>query len=81
MEKAAEFAIVCDTQPDGQQTSILVNKLKYERSGTTKNYTCNDSNMTLNFMDKDVFDSVRDEPRFKAVYDRLKSYAKVSAEG
>lgn len=81
LEKAAEFAINFDTQPDGQHTSILVNKLKYERSGTTKNYTYNDSKMTLNFMDKDVFDSFRDEPRFKAVYDRLKSYAKVSAEG
>ncbi|MGN1410423.1 MAG: helix-turn-helix transcriptional regulator [Eubacteriales bacterium] len=76
VEKAAEFSILTDTQPDGQHTSILVNKLKYERGGTTKNYTCSDCRLTLDSLNNSVFDTIRDTPRFAAAVDKLKSYAK-----
>lgn len=80
VEKAAEFSIITDTQSDGQHTSLLVNRLKYERKGTTKNYTCNDCKLTLDYFEKEVFDSLRSEPRFSAVVEKLNSYAKSSAD-
>ena len=76
VEKAADFSIAYDTQPDGQHTSILVNKLKYESGGTVKDYTCNDCKLMLDSLNNGVYDIIRDTPRFIAVVDKLKSYAK-----
>ncbi len=72
LEKAAEFAAADDDLPDKKPyTSILVNRLEYNKKHSMKNFTFTYREELLGNLAWDGYDSIRDDPRFKAVERRL----------
>lgn len=78
LELAKKHAILSDIEfapaPEKTHTSILFKGMKY---GTVShNITSNDSLHQLEKMDGSEFDFIREDPRFIAITDELKKYAK-----
>lgn len=72
LEKAAEFAAADDDLPDKKPyTSLLVNRLEYNKENQGKNFTFTYREELLGNLAWDGYDSIRDDPRFKAVERRL----------
>lgn len=76
IEEAADFAVNYDTQPDFDRTSILVNRTKHKRNSSSTNHTENHCALMLDNLNGGIFDPIRDTPRFKAVTEKLREYAK-----
>lgn len=76
IEEAAEFAVKFDTQPDFDRTSILVNRTKHIRDDILKNHPHNCCARGLDQFNDGIFDQIRGTPRFKAVIEKLREYAK-----
>jgi len=75
LESMKKFAIITDNQLDFIRTSFMVNKTEYNRCETSKNYTENECGVRLKGLKNKVFDSVREEERFKMIIEELKKYA------
>lgn len=74
LEKAAEYAMANDGLPEEKPyTSLLVNRLVYKRENTLTNNRSSFSAELLKHMAMDRYDGIRDEPRFKAVEERLRN--------
>lgn len=74
LEKAAEYAMANDALPEEKPyTSLLVNRLVYKREDTLTNLHGTHSGELLKHMEMDRYDGIRDEPRFKAVAERLRN--------
>ncbi|MDE5576693.1 MAG: helix-turn-helix domain-containing protein [Oscillospiraceae bacterium] len=72
LEKAAEFAAADDDLPDKKPyTSLLVNRLEYNKKHSIKNFTFTYREELLEKLAWDGYDSIRDDPRFKAVESSL----------
>jgi transcriptional regulator with XRE-family HTH domain len=78
LEKAAEHTIAFDTLPIKENhTSLLVNRMVYNKYDTASNTPHNSSYIILNvFLSQDKYDVIRDELRFKAITEKLNKYAK-----
>lgn len=73
IEKAAEFAAADDNLPDKKPyTSLLVNRLEYNKKHAIKNFTFTYCEEMLEKLAWDGYDEIRDDPRFKAVESTLK---------
>ncbi len=77
VEKSAGFAISTDTQPEGEfsYTSLLMNRLKYDRRRISTDTTDNTSMLMLNSLKHTRFDGVRENARFAAVVKKLEQCA------
>ena len=72
IEKAAEYAAQADSLPDKKPyTSLLVNKLQYNRKNTMKNFTFTYREELSEKLGSDVYDLIRDAPCFKTVMETL----------
>ncbi len=72
IEKAAESAEAADNIPDkAPYTSLLVNRLCYNKRDISKNFTHTCCAELLECLDSDRFDGIRNDPRFKAVIEKL----------
>lgn len=77
LEKAAEFAAADDDLPDKKPyTSLLVNRLEYNKKNGIKNFTFTYREELLKNLVWDGYDGIRDDPRFKAVEKSLKDHIK-----
>lgn len=75
IEKAAEYAKYIDLLPEKRPyVSLLINRLEYNAANTGKNFTNMFSERLLMEMSDSRYDEIRDDPRFKAVEERLKKY-------
>ena len=73
LEKAAEFAAADDDLPDKKPyTSLLVNRLEYNKEHSIKNFTFTYREELLKNLAWDGYDGIRDDPRFKAVESSLR---------
>lgn len=76
LEKAAEFAAADDDLPDKKPyTSLLVNRLEYNKGNSIKNFSFTYREELLKNLAWDGYDCIRDDPRFKAVENSLKKLA------
>lgn len=74
LEKSAEYAIAQDELPDEKPyTSLPVNRLVYKRENTMTNNRGSFSEELLKHMAMSRYDTIRNEPRFRAVEERLKN--------
>lgn len=74
LEKAADFALYFDALPEVKPyTSLLVNKLEYRLKDVITNRKTTLCKELLGNMDWEGYDKVRQEPRFIAVEERLKT--------
>ena len=72
LEKAAKFAAADDDLPDKKPyTSLLVNRLEYNKKHSIKNFTFTYREELLEKLAWDGYDCIRDDPRFKAVESSL----------
>lgn len=72
IERAAEYAALADGLPDKKPyTSLLVNRLEYNRKNTVKNFTFTYREELSEKLGADIYDFIRNEPRFKAVMELL----------
>ena len=77
LEKAAEFAAADDDLPDKKPyTSLLVNRLEYNKKNAIKNFAFTYREELLKNLAWDGYDGIRDDPRFKAVESFLKEHIK-----
>lgn len=68
-----EFVAADDDLPDKKPyTSLLVNRLEYNKENGIKNFTFTYREELLKNLSWDGYDGIRDDPRFKAVEDSLK---------
>lgn len=72
IEKAAGYAAAADDLPDKKPyTSLLVNKLQYNRNNTVKNFTFTYREELSEKLGSDIYDPIRNDPRFRAVTEAL----------
>lgn len=75
LEKAAEFAAADDDLPDKKPyTSLLVNRLEYNKENQIRNFTVTYREELLEKLAWDGYDVIRDDPRFGAVEKLLKEH-------
>jgi len=75
LEKAAEHTEKYDTRTDSRRTSPLVNRTEDRTDSVTKDYTGNDSALLLRFLEREVFDSYREDRRFCAITEKVRRVA------
>ena len=75
LEESCFYAVSDSKLTDRDYTALLVDRLKYRRADTSKNYKGNTCNLRLEVLKRDVFDFVREEERFKSVIEELERYA------
>ncbi len=75
LEKSADYAIKYDTLPDtAMHTSLLVNRIRYNKAETQKNYTSNECSQLYEKLQTDRYDVIRNDERFIAILERIKQY-------
>lgn len=75
LEKSAEYAAYMDELPDQKShVSLLVNTIEYNSAHIGKNFSNPFSERLLMKMSDGRYDAIRDDPRFKALEERLKKY-------
>lgn len=75
LEASALYAIRSDTLPDtAMQTSLLVNRLKYDAMKTTKNYTSTECSALYGRMLTDRYAAVSEDERFIEILQKIKPY-------
>jgi hypothetical protein len=75
LESMKKYAVITDTQFDFKHTSFMVDKTEYRHSDSSKNYTENECGLRLKGLTNKLFDSVRDDERFKTIIEELEKYA------
>ena len=75
LEESCQYAIREATLKDMNYTAPMVNRMKYQKSNTSKNYIGNACNLRLQALENTKFDFVRNEKTFKKIVYDLKKYA------
>lgn len=75
LEQVVKYAVMCDTAPDFKHTSLFVNRLSYEKTASTKNYTFNECSRNIRSIQHKAYDFIRDNPRFIKLNEDLRKYA------
>ncbi len=75
LEESCKYAIREATLKDMNYTAPMVNRMKYKKSNTSKNYIGNACNLRLQVLENKRFDFVRNEETFKKIVYDLKKYA------
>jgi len=77
LEESTRYAVMESTGREAKYTAPLVNRLEYNPSNTTKNYTGNTCSIRLEELGKwKVFDKYRSEPCFITIMENLSKHAK-----
>ncbi len=76
LEKAAVHCIKYDTELKSKHTSLMVNRLEYIPENVFKSHTNNQSALLLNKLKNDLFNTIREDERFKKIEADLSSIAK-----
>lgn len=75
LEQAAKYAIMTDTLPEKEQhSSMLINRITYDRLETSKNFTFTRCAELYKKMQWDRYDAIRDDARFKAILGKIRPY-------
>lgn len=69
------YAVTEATLQDMDYTAPMVNRIKHQQAGTTKNYIGNFCNIELKALEKTHFDFVRDTEEFRKIVAELNKYA------
>lgn len=75
LEKMAYHSIAFDQRGDGVYTQPWLEGKSYSYKESSKNYSSNDSYMNLNSLDNNIYDFLRDNPRFTAIVNQLQHVA------
>lgn len=75
LNESCKYAVIDATLTDMDYTAPMVNRMKYRKSNTAKNYTGNSCNLRLKALEYSKFDFVRDEEAFRRVISELEKYA------
>ncbi|MDD4774064.1 MAG: helix-turn-helix transcriptional regulator [Eubacteriales bacterium] len=75
LEDMLKYSIIVDTQPDIIHTSPMINLIECNHVNCTKNYLENESGLRLKELKNNIFDSLREEPRFIKIISDLEKYA------
>lgn len=76
LEKFLPFAIECDVPTSYRHRSILFTRISYDSSKVIHYNKRNQCRMMLDLLKSQLFDSLRSDPRYVAIYKRLSKYAK-----
>ncbi len=75
LEESCRYAIIEANLKDMNYTAPMVNRIKYTRANTSKNYKGNACNLRLKALEDSRFDFVRDEEVFKKIIADLEEHA------
>ncbi len=75
LEESCKYAIIEANLKDMNYTAPMVNRMKYKKSDTYKNYKGNACNLRLKALKDNRFDFVRNEESFKKIIADLEKYA------
>ena len=75
LKEDCHYAVTEATLQDMDYTAPMVNRIKHQQAGTTKNYTGNFCNIELNALENTHFDFVRETEDFRNIVAELKRYA------
>lgn len=76
VSESCRYAIIEAKLKDMDYTAPMVNRLKYKKTNTTKNYEGNACNLRLKALEDKVFDFVRDDAVFKKLIIMLEQNSK-----
>lgn len=71
LEESCFYAVNDSVLTDRDYTAPLVDRMKYRKANTSKNYEGNTCNLRLEALARDVFDFVRTDARFKRIEGEL----------
>lgn len=75
LAESCKYAITDATLNDMDYTAPMVNRMKYRKSDTSKNYAGNSCNLRLRGLVDCRFDFVRNAEAFKNIISELKKHA------
>ena len=75
LEKAADHAIRFDTMEDGMYTAFMVNKVERSSITAVKDHEENESGLLVKFLNRNRFEPWREDPRMRAIQERLEPVA------
>ncbi len=75
LTQSCRYATIEATLTDMNYTAPMVNRLKYKKADTTKNYIGNSCNLRLKGLDDKSFDFVRNDDTFKKIVSDLEKYS------
>lgn len=75
LEESCKYAIIEANLKDMNYTAPMVNRIKYKKSNTFKNYKGNACNLRLKALEDKRFDFVRNEETLKKIVSDLEKYA------
>ncbi len=74
--RSRDYAVINATLPEKMDyTAPLVNRLKYNRAETGKNFKGNSCNIRLDELKNSCFDFIREDDGFKAILSDLEKHA------
>ncbi len=76
LQEMAKYAVMADTQPDGQHTSFLIDMVKYNLTEYLKNYKENECGIYLKKLEQNKYDFLRGDERFIKIINKLSEVAK-----
>lgn len=76
VEEAAKHALRSDAVKNEKYTAFMVNRCCYDSKNWITNHRGNYASLQLNMLKDECFDGVREEARFKAVWEKLEKKAK-----
>lgn len=75
LEESSKYAIIDANLKDMNYTAPMVNRLKFKKADTTKNYTGNSCNIRIEDFSYSGFDFVREDEAFKKIIAELEKNA------
>lgn len=75
LEESCKYAIIESESEEGCYTAPMVNRMKYRKSDTVKNYAGNACDLRLKDIGGNIFDFVRNEDVFKKLVAELEKHA------
>ena len=75
LEESCRYAIIAANLRDMDYTAPLVNRMKYKKTDTNKNFKGNACNLRLKGLEDAKFDFVRDDAEFKKIISNLEKHA------
>lgn len=75
LKESCFYAVNNAVLTDRDYTALLVDRMKYRRADTSKNYKGNSCNLRLEALTRDIFDFVREDETFKRVMEALERCA------
>lgn len=80
LEECAKYSVMEANLREMSYTAPLVNRLKFEPQKHTKNYKGNACNLQLRDLERDCFDFIREDERFKKIVRTLEEHAEPITE-